>query len=107
MSATIALTLDEARQVRMILSRHLPSEVRVFVFGSRAGGQVRRMSDLDLVLQGAGPLPLALLGDLADDFDESDLRWKVDLIDRTAVSPEFGLIIDAAKVPFSMEEWPS
>ena len=100
----IALTPAETVAVREILKRHLPPGVEVFVFGSRAGGRVRRMSDLDLLLHGAGPLPSPLLTDLAEEFEESDLCWKVDLVDRAAISPDFARIVDRTKVPFPLEE---
>lgn len=51
------------------------------------------------MLQGPEPLPWSLLGTLADAFDESLLPFKVDLIDRRAVSDEFGAIVDATKQP--------
>jgi uncharacterized protein len=96
---TLALSELELKTVRAILRRHLPSRFKVYAFGSRAGGRVKPWSDLDLSIEGNEPVPLATLGALADDFDESDLIWKVDLVDRSTVSEAFGEIIDAAKVP--------
>jgi predicted nucleotidyltransferase len=96
---TITLSDTELAQVRSILDAHLPPGVEVAVFGSRAGGRVKRFSDLDLVLEGPEPLPRSVLGTLADAFDESLLPFKVDLIDRRAVSDEFGAIVDATKQP--------
>lgn len=78
---------------------HLPDDVMVTVFGSRAGGRVKPFSDLDLVLEGPARLSLSLLGTLADAFDESLLPFKVDLVDRLSVSESFGAIVDATKVP--------
>lgn len=98
------LTAEETAEVRAILLRLLPPSVRVFVFGSRAGGRVKPWSDLDLVLEADAPLSLSTLGDLADAFDESDLPWKVDLVDRFAVSQAFGGIVDAVKIPFDLGE---
>ncbi len=89
------LTPAELVQIRTVLARPLPPGVRVGVFGSRAGGSPKPWSDLDLVLDGKGPLPLALLATLAEAFDESALPWKVDLIDRHLVTDAFGAIIDA------------
>ncbi|MEO6718294.1 MAG: nucleotidyltransferase domain-containing protein [Novosphingobium sp.] len=100
----ISLKEAEAREVRAILARHLPSNVRVFVFGSRAGGRVKPWSDLDLLLDGDSRLEFGVLARLAEDFDNSRLPWKVDIVDRAAISPEFGRIVDAGKVPFSMSE---
>ena len=93
---------DHQRIVKAILARNLPPGTRVFVFGSRAGGSPKEMSDLDLSLEPASPLPLAILARLADDFDNSCLPWKVDLVDRTTVNEAFGMIIDATKMPFDL-----
>lgn len=94
----LALSEPELRTVRTILRRHLSSQFRVYAFGSRAGGRVKPWSDLDLSIEGGEPVPIAILGALADDFDESNLIWKVDLVDRASVSEAFGKIIDDSKV---------
>lgn len=101
MKVELALSEPELRTVRTILRRHLSSRFKVYAFGSRAGGRVKPWSDLDLSIEGGGPVPLATLGALADDFDESNLIWKVDLVDRATVSDAFGKIIDDSKVPLT------
>lgn len=98
MTGPLALTDAELADVRAILARHLGPEVRVGVFGSRAGGTPKPWSDLDLVLEGPAPLSLATLAALAEAFDESGLPWKVDLVDRRTVSAAFGSIIDAGRI---------
>lgn len=98
----LALEPAELAEVRAILAPRLPPGVRVDVFGSRAGGRVKRYSDLDLVLEGDAELPQALLSNLAEAFDESRLPFKVDLVDRRAVSEAFGAVIDAAKRPLPL-----
>ena len=102
MSPALALKPGEELIVRAILRRHLPPDARVFVFGSRAGRSPKPMSDLDLSLEADSPLPLATLARLAEDFDESPLPWKVDLVDRASVSEAFSKIIDATKLPFDL-----
>ncbi len=99
MTTTLALTTDEMAEVRAILARILPPGVRVFVFGSRAGGRVKPWSDLDLALESEAGLSLRVLGELAGAFDESRLPWRVDLIDRATVNAAFGKIIDETKMP--------
>lgn len=94
---------EQERIVRAVLARHLPRGTQVFVFGSRSGGTAKPWSDLDLSLEASAPLPLAILASLVEDFDESALPWKVDLVDRATVSEAFGKIIDAGKVAFSLE----
>ena len=98
MTSELALSDDELAAVRQILREQLPPDISVHVFGSRAGGRVKPWSDLDLVLEASGALPIALLGALAEAFEESELPWKVDLIDRKSASAEFGRLIDQSKV---------
>lgn len=99
MNKGLAMSAGEYALVREIVRRHLSPEFKVFVFGSRAGGLVKRFSDLDLSIEGPEPVGPATLDSLRDDFDESDLIWKVDLVDRTTVSEAFGKLIDAKKLP--------
>jgi predicted nucleotidyltransferase len=99
-TARLVLSDEELRILSDILRVHVPLDISVHVFGSRASGKVKRWSDLDLVLEGATPLPLALLSALSEAFEESDLPWKVDVVDRKAVGTQFGKLIDQAKVEF-------
>jgi predicted nucleotidyltransferase len=96
----LALTAPELAEVRRVLAEHLPPGMSVAAFGSRAAGTSKPWSDLDLSL--GGPVALPLLAELAEAFDESTLSFKVDLIDRAAVGPDFGAIIDGTALPV----WP-
>ena len=84
----INLTENDFMIVRSILDKYVPSRP-VFVFGSRANGQAKRLSDLDLAIGGDKPLSLRLQGDLAEAFDESDLPIEVDVVDIHEVSETF------------------
>ena len=97
MSSTIAIESEQLAEIHEILARHLPQGVPVAVFGSRAGGNPKPWLDLDLVLEGPEPLAFPLLGALAEAFDESTLPWKVDVVDRKAVTRAFARIIDATR----------
>lgn len=84
--------------VRDILARHV-SGITVWAFGSRATGQqVKPYSDLDLALIGDGPMPLDTLASLREAFTESDLPWKVDIVDWATTGERFRAIIAAQKV---------
>lgn len=52
-------------------------------------------SDLDLVLIGNEAISLDIRANLAEAFSESDLPWKVDLVDWHSISPEFRNIIQS------------
>ncbi|MEQ1914919.1 MAG: nucleotidyltransferase domain-containing protein, partial [Sideroxydans sp.] len=66
--------------VRTILARHVP-QYEVWAFGSRTKGTAKEYSDLDLAIITDQPISLALSAAIADDFAESDLPIKVDVVD--------------------------
>lgn len=79
--------------VRAILRAHVP-ECRAWVFGSRATGTAKQMSDLDLAVEKPKPLSLVQLGALAEAFEESELPMKVDVVDLAQASPSFRRIVE-------------
>ena len=84
----LVLSPQELATVHRILAKYVPGcEVRVF--GSGAKGHAKPYSDLDLVLMGSSPLPLTTLGLLREAFAESDLPWRVDLVDWASTAPGF------------------
>lgn len=86
----IVLTPEQLEMVRRILKNHLPQGAKVFVFGSRAAGNPKKFSDLDLAIDNNGQsLPLSLEAELAFDFEESDFPYKVDLVDLNTISESF------------------
>jgi predicted nucleotidyltransferase len=91
---SLSLRPDHERMVRDILARHLPAGFAVRVFGSRTRGAPKPYSDLDLALNGGEPLSLAALADLAEAFSQSDLPFKVDIVDLHSASPTFRAAIE-------------
>jgi predicted nucleotidyltransferase len=98
MTRAIDLSPDERAIVCDVLCRHLPMGAQVWVFGSRATGNARRYSDLDLALEADRPLELAVLADIAEALSESDLPYKVDVIDLRSVDPAFRALIEPEMV---------
>ena len=84
--------------VRDILRARMPG-CEVWAFGSRAKGKAKPWSDLDLAIVAERPFPALMIAALAEDFADSDLPWKVDVVDRAAARPSFQAIIDRDKVP--------
>ena len=80
-----------------ILHAHVPRHP-VWAFGSRARGQAKPYSDLDLAIITDQPLPLRALAALAEAFSESDLPWRVDVVDWSTTSETFREIIARDKV---------
>lgn len=92
MNENLTLSPQEWQIIQTILQQHLPN-VRVWAFGSRTKGTAKRFSDLDLVILGEQPLTLTQLAQLNEAFSESDLPWRVDIVDWQRISPEFQAII--------------
>lgn len=97
MNGDIDLSAQQLTEVRTILSTHVP-DIPVWAFGSRVIGTAREYSDLDLALITTEPLSLALKADLVACFAESNLPFKVDLVDWASTSENFRNIILAHKV---------
>jgi len=97
----ILITTDEWQIVRAILVRHVPGR-EVWAFGSRVGtkdaSRVKQFSDLDMAVKGDQPLPLHTLSTLTDDFRESDLPYKVDIVDWATISERFRAIIESSHI---------
>lgn len=83
--------------VRNVLARHVP-QYEVWAFGSRAKGTAKEYSDLDLAIITDQPLDLSLSAAISDDFTESDLPIKVDVVDWATTGEAFRLIIEKDKI---------
>lgn len=94
---TIDIEPDHLHIVMDILRDHVPRH-QVWAFGSRATGKAKRYSDLDLAIITDEPLPPASQAALADAFSESDLPWRVDVVDWSTTSDAFRKIIARDKV---------
>ncbi len=80
---------EQASIVKQILKKHLPLGSKVWVFGSRAVKAKKEFSDLDLAIDSNQILPLSILSSLAHDFSESDLPYKVDVVDLNNINDNF------------------
>ncbi|MBF0143000.1 MAG: restriction endonuclease subunit S [Magnetococcales bacterium] len=88
---------DHWEIVRAILNKHLPDR-EVWAFGSRAKWTAKQYSDLDLAILGDEPLDLGVLAGLEEDFSESDLPFKVDVVDWATTAEGFRKIIERDRV---------
>lgn len=79
--------------VLTILNQYVPDrEVRAF--GSRVTWTAKEFSDLDLAVMGSEPLSVSVLANLRDEFSESDLPFKVDIVDWATTKESFRRIIE-------------
>ena len=88
----IDLAPHHLEQVRRILAKRVP-QCEVRAFGSRVGRAPKDYSDLDLALVGPAMLDDDTLRRLKEDFQESELPFRVDVLDWHATSPEFQQVI--------------
>ena len=88
---------DHLKIVEKILEKHVPDR-EVWAFGSRVNGTAKGTSDLDLAVIGENPLDFQTLGALRDAFSESNLPYKVDVVDWETISETFREIIQKEKV---------
>lgn len=98
---TLDLSADHRRIVLEILGASLPEGARAWVFGSRATGRSRRYSDLDLAIDAGRPLTLDECAILAEAFGDSDLPFRVDILDWHAVDQRFRDVIAAQRAPLN------
>lgn len=83
--------------VLAILQRHVPDR-EVWAFGSRTTRTAKRHSDLDLAVISDEPLSLETAARLADAFSESDLPWRVDVVDWATTGEAFRRIIERDRI---------
>jgi uncharacterized protein len=88
----LSLTEHEAKTIKKILS--CVENVEIILFGSRVTGTAGKYSDLDICLKGKGLVDLLLIGDLREEFENSNLPFNVDILDYQRTSPEFQKIVD-------------
>lgn len=83
---------DHLEIVKAILRKHVP-DAEVRAFGSRVTSTAKDHSDLDLAIVNDKPLDFRTKALLEEAFEESDLPFRVDVVDWAAVGEEFRRII--------------
>ena len=81
------------KTVLAILSKYVPG-YEIWAFGSRVNQKPKKHADLDLVIKTDSPLPVKTLAFLRDAFSESNLPFKVDVVDWSRINKEFQKIIE-------------
>jgi uncharacterized protein len=89
----IDVTADHLRTVTRILAEHVPA-CEVWAFGSRVTGTAKVYSDLDLAVRGEGKLDGDALRRLKEAFEESELPFRVDVLDWHTISLAFQKVIE-------------
>ena len=104
----IDITPADLKTVRRILREEVP-DLKVRVFGSRVSWTARENSDLDLVLMTKEPLDISRMAKLKESFSESNLPFRVDVVDWADTSESFQKIIESRSMtlPTSNEMYES
>ena len=89
----IKATPAQLRAIKDILARHL-SGAEVRAFGSRVSGKPKPYSDLDLAVLAPQKLDATRLEETRESFAESDLPFRVDILDWNAISEEVTPVIE-------------
>jgi predicted nucleotidyltransferase len=97
-SPPIDISPEDWAIVEDILRRHIPDR-DVLAFGSRATHKAGRYSDLDIAIVGENPLPVETRWSLTDELVESDLPFKVDILEWATTSETFRKIVQQQAVP--------
>ena len=93
MKKMIKASAKQLNLVRRILQEHVHgAEVRVF--GSRITETTKTYSDMDIVIVGKKSLAPGILAGIKADFEESDLPFRVDVLDWHKLSDEFRKVIN-------------
>ena len=94
----IDLPADHRRLVLNVIRANLPQSTKAWVFGSRVTGRARRYSDLDLAIDAGRRLTLDEIARLTEAFSDSDLPYRVDLVDWRDIDDRWQQIIAAERV---------
>lgn len=89
----IDVTAEQWRIIHDVLQANVP-DATVWAFGSRVAGRAKAYSDLDIAIVSDEPLGFMRMAEIAEAFTESDLPWKVDVVDWAATSERFQQVIE-------------
>ena len=90
----IKISKEQLKIVNEILDDYLPTR-EVMAFGSRAADTSKPYSDLDIAVMGSDPVNFETLALLKDAFSESDLPFRVDILQWCRINPEFKKVIQS------------
>lgn len=88
--------------IKDILEKYLANKLdaTVFLFGSRSTGKQKEFSDIDLTLKMSGEDTEKIISNIKSEFEDSDLPYKVDLVNWDELAKEYLPNIKQQKIPF-------
>ena len=103
MKLNFDISQQEFLLIRSILNDYLSKDCKVWVFGSRSKNKSYDYSDLDLAIDGNQRIDKKVIYQLKDAFEKAPLPYQVDVLDLSAISSSFKIIIDQQKVLFPLK----
>jgi predicted nucleotidyltransferase len=81
---------DYLKITQQIILKHIDTKnYSVFLFGSRACGNAKSYSDIDIGISGNKALSSIIKANIENELDESIVPYKVDIVDFLRVSEDF------------------
>lgn len=77
------------KQVKEIISNHLPDGYRMMIFGSWAKGKALKNSDLDIGILGKEPVPWSSMVKISQEIENLPTLRSIDVVDLNAVEENF------------------
>lgn len=87
------ITPKEQQIIEDILDAYA-DDYTFYYYGSRVKGNFCKTSDLDVLIKGTAQMPLSVLTDLKEKFDQSRLPYIVNFSDYHTITPEFYKLIE-------------
>jgi len=84
--------------IRQTLRERIPSQVRIYLYGSRAHGDNRWNSDYDLWID--GEIPGRILSELSEELEESFVPFRVELVTTPQLTGRFGELVREEAKPW-------
>ena len=89
----IALEDEQLNILKNILKKYFSSQ-EIRVFGSRYKHTNNKFSDIDVVIVGQEKIDISTFSKVKEELQESDLKYRVDLLDWNIISDEFKKVIE-------------
>ena len=80
---------NDIKIVISIFKANFENNIEVYAFGSRTKQTARKYFDLDLLIKAKKPTDDLLLCQLEEEFSESELAYKTDIIDWHTINNDF------------------
>ena len=84
--------------IRRLLTEHIPSQARVYLYGSRSRHDNRWNSDYDLWID--ADISRKVIAEMADQFEESFVPFRVDIVTTPQLNGRFAERVREEAIPW-------